>query len=234
VRFSVLATDFDGTLAENGSVELSTIHALERLRASGRRAVLVTGREIEDMTTIFPQLGLFDWVVAENGALVYHPSSGEIKPMHEPPSAEFVHELRRRNVSPLSVGHVVVATVEPFESVVLEVIKNMGLELEIIFNKGSVMVLPSGVNKATGLEWVLKKLNTPFENVVGVGDAENDHALLKRCGCGVAVNNAIPALKECADYVTSASDGAGVAELIDLIIAKSLREAMRSRSAPST
>ena len=70
VRYLALATDYDGTLAEQGTVRPETVAAVERLRKSGRRAVLVTGRELEDLKTVFDRFDLFDLVVSENGALV--------------------------------------------------------------------------------------------------------------------------------------------------------------------
>jgi hypothetical protein len=60
--------------------------------------------------------------------------------------------------------------------------------------------------------------------VAGVGDAENDHAFLSRCECAVAVANALPTLKERADLVTEGARGAGVAELIDRLIAADLAD----------
>ena len=80
------------------------------------------------------------------------------------------------------------------------------------FNKGSVMALPFGVNKASGLMAALAELGIPAHTVVGVGDAENDHAFLAACGCAVAVSNALPSLKAEADIVTVADHGAGVEE----------------------
>jgi hydroxymethylpyrimidine pyrophosphatase-like HAD family hydrolase len=222
MRFEALATDYDGTLACHGQVAPPTIAALERLRASNRRAFLVTGREIEELKGIFPRLDLFEAVVAENGGLLYNPSNGELKALHEPPSREFLAELRARGVTPLAVGHVLVATREPNEAVVLEVIKELGLELKIVFNKGAVMVLPSGVNKATGLAAALKATGLSPETCVGVGDAENDHAFIEYCGYGVAVQNALDSLKARADYVTAQPDGAGVTELIELLLADKL------------
>ena len=61
-------------------------------------------------------------------------------------------------------------------------------------------------------------------NVVAVGDAENDHALLALCECSVAVANALPMLQEKADFVTAAANGKGAAELINEIIASDLRD----------
>ena len=102
-------------------------------------------------------------------------------------------------VEPLTVGRSIVATWEPNETTVLEAIRELGLDLQIIFNKGAVMVLPSGMNKAAGLAAALRELELSPHNVVGVGDAENDHAFLRACGCAAAVANALPTVKETAD-----------------------------------
>ncbi|TPK66826.1 HAD-IIB family hydrolase [Mesorhizobium sp. B2-4-15] len=212
------ATDYDGTLAYNGTVSKKTISALERLKKTGRKLILVTGRELPDLKQVFPEMALFDKVVAENGALVYTPASEEERTISPAPSPDFVAALKKRGVKPLSVGRSIVATWEPHQATVLEVIKKLGLELEIIFNKGAVMILPSGINKATGLAAVLEDLRLSPLNVVAVGDAENDHAFLKACGCSVAVDNALPAVKDTADLVTRGARGKGVEELISKLI----------------
>ena len=98
----------------------------------------------------------------------------------------------------------------------------LGLDLRVILNKGAVMVLPPSIDKATGLAAALNELKLAPRNTVAVGDAENDHPLLDACGCGVAVANALPALKDRADFVTRGDHGAGVTELIDRLIADDL------------
>jgi hypothetical protein len=118
------------------------------------------------------------------------------------------------------VGRTILATREPHEQTVLKVIHELGLEAEIIFNKGAVMVLPSGINKASGLLAACEELGISPHNVVAIGDAENDHAFLQAAGCGVAVANALPALKANATFVTQAMRGAGVAELMGRIDAE--------------
>ncbi|MCG7506910.1 HAD-IIB family hydrolase [Mesorhizobium retamae] len=216
--FIALATDYDGTLAEDGRVTKSTLSALEKFKKTGRKLILVTGRELPDLKRCFPEFGLFDKIVAENGALIYTPAAEAERVISEPPSADFIALLKKRRVKPLSVGRSIVATWEPHQAAVLETIKQLGLGLEIIFNKGAVMVLPSGVNKATGLNAALADLKLSPHNVVAVGDAENDHAFLQACGCSVAVDNALPAVKDTADLVTRGARGKGVRELIGKII----------------
>jgi hypothetical protein len=217
MRYHVLAADYDGTLAHNGRVDGTTIAALQRLRGTGRKLVLVTGRELDQLLEILPEIELFDRVVAENGALLYRPQGREELPLAAAPPPEFVARLKQKGVGPISVGRVIVATWEPYQAAVLETIHELGLELQVIFNKGAVMVLPSGVNKATGLTYALGELGLSAHNAVGVGDAENDHAFLSICECCAAVSNALDTVKHQVDWVARRDHGAGVTELIETI-----------------
>lgn len=219
MRFLVLATDYDGTLAHDGIVTPQSLKALARFRESGRKLVMVTGRRLGDLIDTFPELdSAFDMVVAENGALLYSPGTKEAKVLSEAPLTEFVEALRRRNVSPLAVGHVIVATLDDQKEKVLDAIQELGLELQLIFNKGALMILPSGVNKASGLDAALKLLGFSARNTVGVGDAENDHAFLKICEVSAAVRNALPSLKDRADVLLDGDHGRGVEELMERIL----------------
>jgi HAD superfamily hydrolase (TIGR01484 family) len=224
MRFLALACDYDGTLATDGVIDEATVRALKRCRESGRKLLMVTGRELPELISICPHLKLFHRIVAENGALLYRPETGEEVLLGPPPDEQFLAILRQAEVARLSVGRVIVATWEPHETTVLNAIRDLGLELHVIFNKGAVMVLPSGINKATGLAAALKELELSPHNVAAVGDAENDHALLSSCEAGISVSNAVPTLKTRADLVTQADHGAGVAELIDRMITDDLAD----------
>ena len=217
MRYHALATDYDGTLATHGQVDDVTLAKLKQVRLSGRKLVMVTGRELDDLARVFPQLECFDRIVAENGALLYHPSTREERRLGEPPPQAFVTALRQQGM-PLSVGRVIVATWEPHEVAVLETIREQGLELQVIFNKGAVMVLPTGINKASGLQAALVELNLSPRNCVGVGDAENDLAFLNECEFAVAVANALESTCAQADWVTPSDHSAGVGELMDALL----------------
>jgi len=224
MRFSALAADYDGTLATHGQVDEATLAALKCLRESGRKLLLVSGRHLDDLCTVFPHVDLFDGVVVENGALLYIPAIKEEQILGDRPPDAFIQALQAKNVQPLGVGKVIVSTWEPHETTVLQAIRDLGLELQVIFNKGAVMVLPSGINKASGLSAALTKLNLSPHNMVAIGDAENDHAMLNLCEVSVAVANALPMVKERVDWVTQGSRGAGVMELIDRLIASDLQD----------
>ena len=164
MRYLALASDYDNTLAANGRVADATRAALGRLRASGRRAILVTGRRLDDLLRVCDCIDFFDYVVAENGALVYDPQSRDITLLADPPPEQFIAALRRRGVQPLEVGKVIVATHAPQETLVIETIRELGLELQVIFNREAVMVLPAGINKASGTKLALRNLGmSPHE-----------------------------------------------------------------------
>lgn len=231
-HFRALAVDFDGTLAHHGHVDEATLAALRRVTASGRRLLLVTGRELPSLFRTFAHVELFDLVVAENGGLLYEPATRRELLLAEAPPERLVDLLRGRGVDPLSVGRVVVATYEPHEVVAMAVLHELGLGHKVVFNKGAVMLLPAGVDKASGLAAALRELGIDPAHAIGVGDAENDHVLLAKCGFGVAVANAIPALKERAHYVTRGERGAGVAELVELLVVHDLAGVGGRREAP--
>jgi len=229
MHYLALACDYDGTLAHDGRVTEATLAALQRLRACGRKLILVTGRELDDLAKIFADLPLFDRVVVENGAVLYEPAARREQLLGAPPPQAFLDRLRARGVKPLAVGRVIVATWLPQEAAVRDAILELGLELHVILNKGAVMVLPVGVNKATGLAAALAAMSLAPPAVVGVGDAENDLAFLRLCGCSAAVANALPEIKAQADIVLQGDHGKGVTQLIDDLLADDLRCVHRAK-----
>lgn len=225
MRYLALATDYDNTLARDSRVDDATLAALGRLRASGRRAILLTGRQLDDLLAVCNCIDRFDYIVAENGAHLYEPASRTSTLLAKPLPQAFIAALRARGVNPLEVGKVIVATYAPHEFEVIQTIRELGYEFQVIFNRSAVMVLPPGINKATGMRLALRKLGMSPHEVVAVGDAENDHSFLRLAECPVAVANAIDSIKESAVFVTRGEAGAGVAELIDAIVANDFEQA---------
>jgi hydroxymethylpyrimidine pyrophosphatase-like HAD family hydrolase len=111
-----------------------------------------------------------------------------------------------------------ISTWEPHGDAVHRAIQSLGLSATVILNKRAVMILPHGVNKASGLALALADLNLAHHPSVGIGDAENDLSLLQACHRGVAVANALPELKAVAHYTTQDERGAGVQEVIQRIL----------------
>jgi hydroxymethylpyrimidine pyrophosphatase-like HAD family hydrolase len=216
--YLALASDYDGTLATHGRLDEPTCGALERWRAAGRKLLLVTGRELEELQSICPRLDLFDRVVAENGGLLYRPPGGVLRLLAPPPPARLIETLRARGFEAFSVGRTLIATWTTHKDIVLEALRELALPHQVILNKDAIMVLPPGVDKATGLGAALEEMGRSPQEVVGIGDAENDLAFLALCGRSVAVANALPLVKERVDQVTVEARGRGVMEVIDQIL----------------
>jgi hypothetical protein len=214
MNIHVLACDYDGTIAEHGRVSEATAAALARVRTSGRKLVLVTGRRLDDLRGVCPNAdSMFDAVVSENGAEMYFPARRHVQAIGEAPTPALLEALQRRGIE-FGVGSSIIESRAVFAEPALEAIRETGVERTVVFNRDSMMLLPGGVTKATGLEAVLGAMELSIHNVAGIGDAENDHAFLSVCECGVAVADAVPALRDRADHVTRAPGPYGVLEFI--------------------
>jgi hydroxymethylpyrimidine pyrophosphatase-like HAD family hydrolase len=213
VRFRALATDFDGTLADGGAPDPDALDAIGRARADGMRVVLVTGRILSELLVVFPDVfDHVDSVVAENGAVLATRSGTQV--LHPPMDDRLVPSLAARGVQ-LRQGLVLVACAGLDEPTILEVVRDLGLECELLRNRHELMILPTGVTKGSGLVEALAQLGASPHDTLGVGDAENDHSLLETVEVGVAVANAVPSLAHQADLVLEEADGLGLAGLLE-------------------
>ncbi len=218
MSYRALATDFDGTIATEGKVSNNTYLALQRWQQTGRSLIMVTGRRLDNLYDVFPQASIFDCIVAENGALLSFPTTGEEELLGDPPPDSLIKILQSRQVQPLSIGRGIVSTEVPHDRTVIEAIAELSLAWQISYNKGAVMLLPDGVDKDRGLRKALEKMNLSPDEVIAVGDGENDLPLLQLCGLSVSVNNALPMLKEASDWVMTKDCGDGVVELIEKLL----------------
>jgi hydroxymethylpyrimidine pyrophosphatase-like HAD family hydrolase len=230
MNYLALATDGDGTLTRGGHLAEATLRALKRLRGAGYKLVLATGETPEDLPD-FPHLELFDRVVAENGAALYRPGTGAERLLAKPAPPQLPRALREAGVRPLKVGGVIAATTCSQRRRVRAALDGLGLDWQVVRNCKDLMVVPPGVDKATGLAAALQELQLPPERAVGVGNAENDAPLLEFCGLGVAVASARPVLKARADLVMRHGVGRGVVELIERLLAGELHPPRSGRKA---
>ena len=209
--FRAVAVDFDGTLAE-GTVAPDTLAALAEARARGIRVILVTGRIMSELRQVFPDVGdHVDGVVAENGGLLV--TAAGVCDLASPIAGAVSPGLSARGVAH-RCGEVLVACAAADESAALEVIREFGLDCQLVRNRGELMIVPAGVTKGSGLLAALGEFGLSPHNALAVGDAENDHTLLDVCEIGVAVSNAVEAIHDRADLTLASPDGEGVADLL--------------------
>ena len=218
LKLSLLALDYDGTIASDGLFDAGVRAEIAGARERGVLVVLVTGRILEDLRRLLVELELFDAIVAENGAVLHLPVSGRTTPLGAPPPAVFLEELRRRGV-PVLVGDCVVEAEGRHAQDVLAVVRELELPLVLHFNRSRMMVLPQSISKATGLREACRTLRASLHGALAIGDAENDHEMLAACEVGVAAGWGSAALQAVADHVLPGAGPAAVGpwlrELID-------------------
>lgn len=213
MRFVALAASFDGTLARDGRYDERCVDALRALAATGRKLILVTARELRELLEIFPAARVFDYVIAENGAVLHQPATRRSEILAQAPSELLLRELNRRGVMPLTVGSSIITTPLTNEAAVHDVIDRLRLECQLVANDGMLIVLPAEVSKATGVNEALRQLGISAQNLVVIGDAQNDLALFRLAEHAVAVQNADQAVKLCADRTTVGAYCDGFLEL---------------------
>ena len=212
--FRALACDYDGTLAEHDTIAASTLQALERARAARVRLVLVTGRTLFELTRVCERLDVFDAVVAENGAVLYFPADSAIREEGPAPPARLLAALDRRGV-PFQVGRVIVATTHDHREAVLAALAEADTPLDLVANRAALMLVPAGISKGTGVTSALFALAIASDDVLAIGDAENDIALFDACGWSACPEDALPEAKARVDWILPGADGDAVRHAID-------------------
>jgi hydroxymethylpyrimidine pyrophosphatase-like HAD family hydrolase len=209
----ILAFDFDGTLAENGSVPPALRTALKQLRTAGYVLFMVTGRRFGS-AELGPLGDVFAGIVWENGAVLHHTTTDEVYLPFGQIDPRLVEVLKTAGVS-LECGRAIVFTHAPYDEAVWHVLSAWGGDAIVVRNKGAVRVLPAGAAKGAGLERLLGLCGFSPRNLVTFGDGESDLSLLQLGEIGVAVADAVPWLKQGADLVTAQPGPAGVLEALE-------------------
>ncbi|HEY8489239.1 MAG TPA: HAD-IIB family hydrolase, partial [Thermaerobacter sp.] len=136
------------------------------------------------------------------------------------PGVELARFVERAPEPPVKVSALGdAATLRPLEQ---RIVQRYGAILRLTHSgPGSFDLLPPGIHKAAGLERLAAHLGIPREQVVAVGDNDNDCEMLRWAGLGVAMGNAHPDVKAVADYVTATNGEDGVARLIEEVLLRS-------------
>ena len=206
-----IAIDLDGTLTADDRLSAAALSAIDAVRREGLAVGHVTGRIVRELMATVPGLvERFDAVVAENGAVLA--LGDDIRDLTEPVEDALGDALARDAIG-FRRGRVLLAGAARDAQTVLDAVGALGLDCQLVRNRGELMVLPAGVSKASGLLAALAELGISIHNTVAIGDAENDLSLLHAAEIGVAVANAVPSLRAHADLVHDEPNGTGVAAL---------------------
>lgn len=204
-----LALDYDRTLTTQDLRPVPrALEALADARSRGLKVIVVSGR---DLPYLEKHLGPYaDALVAENGALWKLTEGGDATRTH-PTLSDIRKALEGLDVE-AEFGEVLASVDIAHHDRLAEHLR--GQEWDLIKNRDRVMVLPRGVDKAVGLLAALRALGIDPRQAAAAGDGENDVPLLRAVGLGLAVENAVPELKQEADEVLPLPGGDGIAHWV--------------------
>lgn len=226
MKLSVIALDYDGTIAQHERLSSAVRDAIAAARTRGILVLLVTGRILSELQRVAGDLHFVDGVVAENGAVIHFPGSDYTTVVAPRISERFTEDLRRRGVAVVA-GECLLDCSAGDAARILSCIRELEEPLVLAFNRGRVMVLPQGISKATGFRVALDMLRLSPRNAVAIGDAENDHALLQLAEVGAAVEWGSKALVAAADLTIAGRGPEAVASYV-----RTLAGAVRVPAAP--
>ena len=213
MKLSVIALDYDGTITRDDRLDTSMTDAIANVRRRGVAVLLVTGRRLDDLRRVAGTLDFVDGVVAENGALVHFPDGGLTTALAPPMPPAFVARLQKEGIQ-FQAGQYLIEGDAGAAPQMLAAIRELELPIVLVFNRSRVMAMSQGISKATGLRAALETLRKSARNAVAVGDAENDHELLRLAEVGAAVEWGSPSLRAAADIVISGDGPAAVADFV--------------------
>lgn len=213
----LLAVDYHRTLADETKdgfvVHRRVIEAVERFISLGHLFAVVTSGASRHVKGIEPIINRV-YLALENGLIVVTPSGERIINVQE--QWWRLRELVKGRLISLGIrvseGEASLFTRNSPD--LIEALRDFNVRIEV--NRDMASIMPSGVDKGYAIR-VLREITKP-DYVIAIGDAENDKPMLRAADVAVAVNNALPEVKEVAHYVTKGNDGDGVIEVINAIL----------------
>jgi phosphoglycolate phosphatase len=216
-----IALDIDGTITDSKrQVCISAINAIRKVEKIGIPVIIVTGNILCFTRATAVLLGTSGGLVAENGGVIL--SNQEMKVLGDIKKAEIAydylkskHDVERVQFSDMRVSEIALFRTIP-EEVLKETLKDF--DIEIYDTKFALHLTDPAVNKGAALKMVAQEMGIKPQDIMAVGDSENDIDFLHSAGKKVAVSNAGTELKRIADYVTTKPYGDGVAEAIERFV----------------
>lgn len=214
---NILIFDYDGTLTfETAEIPQITREALRKMKDKQLATLgIISGRDLPFLMKVDESLShVFSFLIAENGAVSYFHDLRKKEVLGKDWS-ERARNVFAKSGIPMHFAEVMFATAIENAPKVSDFLSKAHLDVKLVPNRDSLMVLPPDVDKGTGVAATIQHFGTTRKLFLTCfGDGENDLALFAPADLGVAVANAVDALKKIADVVTEKPGGYGVAEYL--------------------
>jgi len=210
-----VAVDVDGTLTGGGrEVSLEAVAALREVEHGGVHVMLASGNVLPIAFGLSQYLGFKGPVVAENGGIVYCNQKVWVLGDHAKPKEAYEYLMSKMDAPRLFTDQWRQTEVGLKGEVdyprIKELLKGMGVDVQT--TGFAVHIMREGMNKFQGVKKACDILGIGVEEVAAFGDSDNDEMMVRECGFGIAVGNALEETKRAASYVAKAEDGQGIIE----------------------
>ncbi len=224
IRF--VAVDIDGTLTfRDRKLDIAAVGALRKAESLGLPVVLATGNVLAFAETAATLLGASGPLIAEDGGIVFDPSSKREHMLGDRVDADRGLAALEREFGPLEQTRSSAARLTGLTlkraikaEAAEELFRREGLDLAAVDSGFAIHLRSPNVNKGNALRKVASLLKVSLVEVAAVGDGPNDIEMLKVAGLSFAVANSDEAVKRVCTYVTKEPHGKGVVEAIEKII----------------
>ena len=230
MTIEAIAVDIDGTITDDErKICISAIEALRKAEEAGIPTIIVTGNVVNYAYATEVLIGCSGGLVAENGGIVFKEgeNNNAVETMVE---RDFVTSAEKHLKEKLGEKFDMHASHDNMyrltETVFYKTLERKVLEdaledfeyldrLEIYDSGFALHITDKRVNKGTSLKYLCERNGINMENVMAIGDSQNDEDFLREVGYKIAVGNADEKLKEISTYTCEKFYGDGVAEAIE-------------------
>ena len=230
MKIEAIAVDIDGTITdEKRKICISAIESLRAAEKAGIPTIIVTGNVVNYAYAAEVLIGCSGGLVAENGGMIFkegynnnaveilvnreYIENAEIHLKEKLADDYLKHASHDNNYRATEI--VFYKTIE--KGLIEDALKDYEHvdEVEIYDSGFALHITDKRVNKGSSLRRLCEQNDINMENVMAIGDSENDEDFLKEAGIKIAVGNADEALKEISTYTCENNFGDGVAEAIE-------------------
>ena len=230
MTIEAIAVDIDGTITdEKRQICISAIEALRKAENAGIPTIIVTGNVVNYAYAIEVSIGCSGGLVAENGGVVFKEgeNNNAVETMVERVFVTSAEEHLKDKLGDnfdkhASHDNMYRLTETVFYKTLDKKILDDALndfkyldQLEIYDSGFALHITDKRGNKGTSLRYLCERNGINMENVMAIGDSQNDEDFLKEVGYKIAVGNADEKLKEISTYTCENRFGDGVAEAIE-------------------
>ncbi|MCX8168771.1 MAG: phosphoglycolate phosphatase [Candidatus Methanomethylicia archaeon] len=231
-KIKCIVVDVDGTLTDNGTLNLKAIEKLREVKSKlNIKIILASGNAYPVLMGIAKYIGGIDLVIAENGAVIGFESNIEV--IGNKSIGEKAREIINKELSNILIESwqckyrlIDFAFRKRDESIsweymykkVSEILEEKLPEAKAVFSGVAIHVSDRNVNKGIALKRVMEIANLKKEEVMAIGDSDVDVEMLMEAGIGIAVANASEKAKKVAKIITSKNSWEGFVEIIEILL----------------